>query len=382
VLTPGDPAPHFVQRSTANPRYAFHSAAGRYLVLCFFVSLRDPASQKALQVALANRKVFNDEHASFFGVSADTADEPNLKNDLPGFRFFFDYDAQISSLYGSLPADAKAGEKDMPMRRLWVVMDPTMRILALIPFSGDDGNAPKVVEYVKNLPPPRLFAGIPLQAPILYLPNVFEPALCRDLIKTYETQGNEESGFMREENGRTVLAHDYNHKRRRDHVLSDEKLIEATRQRVRRRIAPEIMKIHQFNATRMERYLVACYRAEDNAHFQPHRDNTTRGTAHRRFAVSINLNDDFEGGEISFPEYGPQSFKPAIGAAVVFSCSMLHAVSNVKRGNRFAFLPFLYDEAAAKLREENLKFLDLPGAQQQAAASAPAAPEMVSSKIV
>jgi hypothetical protein len=61
---------------------------------------------------------------------------------------------------------------------------------------------------------------------------------------------------------------------------------------------------------------------------------------------------------------------------------MLHAVSNVKRGNRFAFLPFLYDEAAAKLREENLKFLDLPGAQQQVATSAPTAPEMVSSKIV
>ena len=28
------------------------------------------------------------------------------------------------------------------------------------------------------------------------------------------------------------------------------------------------------------------------------------------------------------------------------------------RGERFAFLPFLYDEAAAKVRAENLKFLD------------------------
>ena len=71
-----------------------------------------------------------------------------------------------------------------------------------------------------------------------------------------------------------------------------------------RRVTPEIRKVHQFEVTRMERYLVACYAAEDGGHFRPHRDNTTTGTAHRRFAVSVNLNDDFDGGEVSFPEYG------------------------------------------------------------------------------
>jgi predicted 2-oxoglutarate/Fe(II)-dependent dioxygenase YbiX len=43
---------------------------------------------------------------------------------------------------------------------------------------------------------------------------------------------------------------------------------------------------------------------------------------------------------------------------VVFSCSLLHAVSKVTRGRRYAFLPFLYDDAAAKIREENNKYLD------------------------
>ena len=107
----------------------------------------------------------------------------------------------------------------------------------------------------------------------------------------------------------------------------------------------------------MERNLVACYAAEDEAHFRPHRDNTTKGTAHRRFAVSINLNSDFDGGEICFPEYGPRTFKPAAGCAVIFSCSLLHAVTQVTRGKRYAFLPFLYDDAAAKIREANAGFL-------------------------
>ena len=60
---------------------------------------------------------------------------------------------------------------------------------------------------------------------------------------------------------------------------------------------------------------------------------------------------------MSFPEYGPRSFKPPAGGAVVFSCSLLNAVSKVTRGRRYAFLPFLYDEAAAKVREANNAFL-------------------------
>jgi predicted 2-oxoglutarate/Fe(II)-dependent dioxygenase YbiX len=108
----------------------------------------------------------------------------------------------------------------------------------------------------------------------------------------------------------------------------------------------------------MERYIVACYSAEDGGHFRPHRDNTTKGTAHRRFAASVNLNADFDGGEITFPEYGPRGFRPSVGGAVVFSCSLLHAVARVTRGRRYAFLPFLYDDAASRIREANRNSLD------------------------
>ena len=89
------------------------------------------------------------------------------------------------------------------------------------------------------------------------------------------------------------------------------------------------------------------------APWPPFDTSSTAEPAHRRFAVSVNLNSDFEGGEVSFPEYGPQGFKPPAGGAVVFSCSLLHAVSKVTSGRRFAFLPFLYDDAAAKVRAEN-----------------------------
>ena len=145
---------------------------------------------------------------------------------------------------------------------------------------------------------------------------------------------------------------------RRRHEL-DAEIIRLTQQRIRRRLVPEILKVHNFNVTRMERYIVCCYDAGTGGYFRPHRDNTTKGTAHRRFAVTINLNaEDYEGGDLRFPEFGPRTYRAPTGGAVVFSCSLLHEATPITRGKRYAFLPFLYDEAAARLRLENNRYLD------------------------
>jgi len=358
-LLPGDPAPTFRQRSFANPRYAFDTAAGRYIVMAFYGSAGDPNTQARIKAVMDAPNIFNDKMACFFGVSNDPSDETEkrVQERYPGYRFFYDFDLKISKLYGAVARDAKAGGDRLNVRQFWTVIDPTLRVLNIIPFEKDLSDAKALITYMRSLPEAGKYAGIELQAPILFLPNVFEPDLCQQLINLYETGDNAESGFMRQVDGKTRLITDHNHKRRRDHIIKDQDIIAATQARVLRRIVPEIKKVHQFEITRMERYIVACYRAEDEAHFRPHRDNTTSGTAHRRFAVTINLNNDFEGGELCFPEYGNRTFKPPPGGAVVFSCSLLHTVSKVTRGHRYAFLPFLYDDAAAKIREANNKFL-------------------------
>jgi peroxiredoxin/predicted 2-oxoglutarate/Fe(II)-dependent dioxygenase YbiX len=355
-LDVGDPAPWFTQRTAQNPRFVMDVVAGRWIVLGFYASAGDAAGRAAIDAIVANRHLFDDAKASFFGVSIDPTDEsagrvPELT---PGIRFFFDFDYSVSKLYGALPVDTEPGSGEVAFRRFFIVLDPTLRVRAVLPF---EGGTTRLFDLIAALPPPDHYAGVVLQAPILVLPNVFEPDFCRFLIGLYEQNGGEESGFMREIDGKTVAIKDRSHKQRRDYTIEDENVIAATRARVRRRVVPEIKKIHQFDVTRMERYIVCCYDADEGAHFRAHRDNTTKGTAHRRFAVSINLNDDFDGGEVSFPEYGPQGFKAPPGGAVVFSCSLLHAVSRITRGKRYAFLPFLYDDAAAKIREANNQFL-------------------------
>jgi len=358
VLAVGDPAPWFNQRTTTSSAYHFDTTAGRYIVLCFYGSASDAGGQQMLRIIKDERALFNDDKICFFGVGIDPADEAagRMNEQIPGIRFLRDYDGNVSRLYGAAPVDATDGA--IKIRRFWAVLDPTLRVRAVIEARSDGTDRHQVIGILKALPSVELFAGLRLQAPIIFLPNVFEREFCEKLVGLYETYGGEDSGFMREVDGKTVAVVDYRHKRRADYTIEDEVLRKTIQQKIVKRIVPEIEKVHQFKATRMERYIVACYESENGGHFRSHRDNTTKGTAHRRFAVSINLNSDFDGGEVSFPEYGPQSFKPPVGGAVIFSCSLLHAASAVTRGTRYAFLPFLYDDAAAALREANNKYLD------------------------
>ncbi|MBZ6075853.1 2OG-Fe(II) oxygenase [Microvirga puerhi] len=356
----GDPTPWFRQNSTSNPNYVFDTAAGRYIVLCFYGTASDDIGRETLAaIEGPHRSLFDDDRIAFFGISIDPGDaaEGRAKESMPGIRHFWDFDGKVSKLFGAAPIDAEPGSA-IPLRRFWMVLNPTLRVRAIFPFKPDGRDRDEVAAYLRALPPVQSFGGFEIPAPILIIPDVFEPDLCRHLIGLYETHGGEESGYMREVDGKTIPVHNPDHKRRKDYTIEDPSLIRHLQERVVRRINPEIAKVHCFQPTRMERYIVSCYAAEDGGHFRAHRDNTTKGTAHRRFAVSINLDAEFEGGEVGFPEYGPRTYKAPAGGAVVFSCSLLHAVSRVTKGRRFAFLPFLYDDEAAKIREANNAHLD------------------------
>jgi len=209
-LQPGDPAPWFEQRGWQNPRYVFDTAAGRWLVLCFFASASDPVGREALAAALDRRDLFDDTHASFFGVTLDPGDETRgrIRDSMPGVRFILDFDGSVSRAYGAIPDDARPGGGRVPVQRFWFVIDPTLRIVAKIPFGADGAGHREAIEMIEGLPAPGRHAGIELQAPILMLPDVFEPALCEALVATYERIGGTPSGFMRQVDGRTVLVHE------------------------------------------------------------------------------------------------------------------------------------------------------------------------------
>ena len=252
--------------------------------MAFFGSASAPDVQEMLAVVEANRRPLDDSHASFFGVSTDETDESEgrLQESLPGIRYFWDFDRSVSRLYGALPK-----QPNSPPPRSGSGWCSTRCCVSWPRLQWERGA--EVFKFLATLPPPGAHVGFEVQAPIMVLPRVFEPQFCKTLIDAYATAGGEESGFMQDVGGKTVGILNSNFKRRKDFMVQDAALISEIQKRIYRRVTPEIAKAYCFKVTRMERYLVGCYAAEDGGHFRPHRDNTTKATAHRCFAVSINL---------------------------------------------------------------------------------------------
>jgi len=357
---PGEPAPWFYAPSPTNPSFNFSSVAGRYVLLIFTPS--DPEQREIAFVALQRHiALFGDYTIAAFIVLRDPGLFAQARN-RPGIRFFLDADGEVGRLYGAVTPDGAESPR-------WVAIDPSMRILFNLPMAQTE----QAFQQLRALPSVEDHAGTPLHAPVMITPRVFDPDLCRRLIAYYEAQGGVPSGVMRQVDGKTVGVLD-DFKSRSDATIEDDGLRAETRECIKRRLLPEILKAFRFRVTRVERYIVARYAADEGGYFRPHRDNRTSGTAHRQFACSINLNaEDFDGGDLRFPEYGMRTYRPPTGGAVVFSCSLLHEATPVTRGVRYAFLPFFHDEAGEALRAANLHLLAGSSAALAAEAAAEAA---------
>jgi predicted 2-oxoglutarate/Fe(II)-dependent dioxygenase YbiX/peroxiredoxin len=334
ALSLGEPGPWFKAPTPSNPEFVFDTAAGRYVLLVFLPTDDPAAASEALRTIALHRAQFDDETLSAFVVVRDPATAATAQ-DMRGLRWFLDLDGAVSRLYGALHDDGAE-------HPVWLLLDPTLRAMARVRLA----EAEVMFNAIAQLKPPAEHAGVPLHAPVLIAPRIFEPELCERLIALHQADGGRFTGVMRDDGQRTVAVMD-ELKKRRDVLIADADLQALVRDRLERRLFPLIARGLGFAVTEVERYVISCYAADDGAVFHAHRDSTTFGTAHRKFACSINLNSGFAGGDLRFPEFGRKTYRPPVGGAVVFSCALLHEVSRVTEGQRYAFLPFFYDAAGA-----------------------------------
>jgi peroxiredoxin len=186
------------------------------------------------------------------------------------------------------------------------------------------------------------------QAPVLLVPDVLSPALCQQLIELWaqgDKQENVATGSYASDpaaagNPASRLP---SVKRRSDWLMPEGPLNIEIRDILRRRVVPELRKAFDFQPERYETLRVGCYDAERGGYFRRHRDNVgPPEIQRRRFAMSLNLNEEYEGGEIRFPEYGTMLYRPPARAALLFSCSLLHEAMEIRGGRRFVLLTFFF----------------------------------------
>ncbi len=222
-----------------------------------------------------------------------------------------------------------------------IVVDAAGRVAALLPSPATED----VVALVEKLYAATETVVVRAAAPVMLLHRVLDADLCDRLIG-YWSARDKVASIVGSADGNVV---DSETKRRLDTNLDDPALFTNVRDALVRRIAPAIAQASHVHTSVIEAPRIGCYDAASGGWFRRHRDNTSRITAHRQFAVSINLNpgDEYEGGELRFPEFGRQLYRPAVGCAVVFSAALLHEVNPVTRGRRFGLFTFLSAGGAA-----------------------------------
>lgn len=218
--------------------------------------------------------------------------------------------------------------------------------------SNTDDSLEGIIEMIKNHPTSEDNRWNTPFAPVLQIPNVLSPEECDRVIASFESntpflvrppRQNELNSSYK------VPVYEHDRQDRIDQIVKDKNLLELLDSRIFSRVTPMINKAFAFNVTRREELHIARYTGERGGIQMGHRDNNHPAGAHRRFAFSMALNNDYEGGELCFKEFSQHGYKSPKGSVLVFSSSLLHEVLEITQGTRYNLVTNLFnDDSFAK----------------------------------
>ena len=331
VLLPGDGMPHLVLADAGGGRIDFRhqSIAGDTVVIWLPGRVPEAAALAAFKtfaedLAAVEARPFLIARSAFAGA-----------DDLP-VPVALDPDDKVAPGLGVRPPCV-------------LVVDPRGRLSSVLAGDAFAEAALQCRALFAESEPVVRRAG----APVLIVPDVLEPELCRSLIDYWQS-GEKVADRVASSQG-NERAH-APAKRRIDVPISDKALFETVKTRLARRVVPELKRAFCFNVASFEALRIGCYDSNAGGYFKRHRDNATPFTAHRSFAMSLNLNTGaYEGGQVVFAEFGRERYEAEAGGAVIFSCNLLHEALPVTRGRRFAVFTFFADAAGAALERQTME---------------------------
>ncbi|WP_435418656.1 redoxin domain-containing protein [Parerythrobacter aurantius] len=308
------------------------------------VFLGDPYSEQAeaLLRALAGleeRFLAAGAAALAISASSDAARNKALKR-ATGFPWSIACDAS-GALFASYGL-----HKGHDLANRLVLLTPYRQVRTWFDF---DGNArptlETIMEMLDNAQAAEELRWSPPHAPVLIVPNVLSAEECGRLVESVETdtpfmirrpQPGEVAGNYR------IPVYEYDRQDRVDLIIKDQNTLAFLDERIFGRVVPMIKKALSFDVTRREDLHIARYVGAREGNAIGHRDNTSPPGAHRRFALSMSLNDDYEGGGIAFREFSPRGYRVPAGTAMVFSSSLLHEVEETTAGVRYNLISHLF----------------------------------------
>ncbi len=303
-LMPGDRIPDFTRPdSTGKQRFFYDVHHGQAVVLFVCGRATDAATRDDL-TALARPDQRWGKVTRVALVAGSPADIAALEKDLGKDVVLLADDGPLTQhLVGAVPTAMIA-----------LVLDDNLRIIQRLDRAGHaDEFVHKVARAYAERPVPVAHT-FQRQAPVLFIPRVLDLGLCDGLISHFEETGGTPSGTAYIEGDKALWKPDPSVKMRRDVYLEGGVWLDRVKDALVRCVLPEIQRCFNFQVTQHEVFKLIRYDA-GAGYFHAHRDNESRDTAHRRFAMTLNLNTGaYDGGELRFPEFGPDLYVPERGS--------------------------------------------------------------------
>ena len=317
--------------------------SGHYMLLVF---LSDPHSEQTISLlrSLAELEAqFDAANATAIVISASSNAKRNkeLKR-AAGFPWPVACDpaGAIFASYGLHMGHDQAN-------RL-VLVTPFRQIRTWFDLQKDAGSTLKtIMDLLENTQAVEELRWSPPHAPILIVPNVLSTEECGKLVESVATdtpflvrqpRPEEIAGNYR------IPVYDHHRQDRVDMIIKNRDTLAFLDERIFGRVTPMIAKAFAFNVTRREDLHIARYVGKREGIAMGHRDNVEPARAYRRFALSMSLNDDYEGGGIAFKEFSPRGYRVPAGSAMVFSSSLLHEVQETTSGVRYNLISHLFNQ--------------------------------------
>lgn len=340
-LQQGDRIPNFRRPDhTGVSRTLYDMHHGQAITL-IGITKKDAANLKS-EIRALNTLARSKPETTFVGVLRGTPEEcTQLARECePAFTLLADDGSLLNHIFDEHFTETRSVTA--------CVFDNNLRVLARIEQSDalDETGLAEAIRRVYAAEPCEKARTVSRCAPVLMIPRVLNTSFCNELIDLFDKDGGKPSGVFYFDNGEAKWSPDPNTKIRKDYYVNDNDPInERIKNTLVRRVLPEIQLCFNYTVTQHERFKLICYDSVTGGYFRPHRDNVTHDAAHRRFAMTINLNTgNYKGGELRFPEYGPDLYEAERGGAIIFSCSLVHEAMPVTAGKRYAMLGFFFGD--------------------------------------
>ena len=190
------------------------------------------------------------------------------------------------------------------------LLDSNQRIVAM--RGPEPGQAQWALAAYKALPKESAMQ-LSAAAPVLLLPSVLEPSDCQALLDQLAHVDSPEG----------------------EQKVADERLAARISTLLLRRIGPEVEKVFSIDDFVFEPLALRWSSASEEARADRLRENDDAAVKGRYFILLLDFSGGgYECGGILFPEYGPHSYRPGPGAALVFSGTIIRELQPVSAGRR------------------------------------------------